>query len=63
VVAFLALPIHSARAADRVRLEATGTLWNDGFFNDTAVQTWSPGGDLHVAIPLARWTSVGAGSG
>jgi len=63
VVALLALPIHSARAADRVRLEATGTLWNDGFFNDTAVKSWSPGGDLHVAIPLARWTSVGVGSG
>jgi hypothetical protein len=63
VIALLALPNQPARAADRVRVEATGTLWNDGFFNDEDVKTWSPGGDLHIAIPLACWTSVGIGSG
>ena len=59
----LAMPIHSARAADRVRVGATTTLLSDGFFNDMGVKTWSPGGDVHIAIPLARWTSVGIGAG
>ena len=63
MVALLALPMRTAQAADRVRVGATTTLLNDGFFNNKGVKTWSPGGDVHVAIPLARWTSLGAGAG
>jgi hypothetical protein len=63
VVVLWAMATPSAHAADRVRVGATGTLLSEGFFNDLGVKTWSPGGDVHVAIPLAPWTSVGVGAG
>ncbi len=52
-----------ARAGDRVRIGATATLANAGFFNDLGVATWSPGADVRVAVPLAAWTSLGLSAG
>jgi hypothetical protein len=61
--AALLLSSPSARAGDHVRVGATATLANAGFFNDLGVATWSPGADVRVAVPLAAWTSLGLSAG